>query len=73
MSGAFVADASVAVAWVHPAQATEATQAMLESVREGAVAHVPALWFAEVANALLDRKPFVKLRSVALFRPSVQR
>lgn len=49
----FVPDASVAIAWIHPAQATASTTAMLEAVREGAVVHVPALWFVEIANALL--------------------
>ncbi len=53
MTGPFVADASVAVAWVHPGQATDATQEMLQSVRAGAAIHVPALWPLEVANALL--------------------
>ena len=53
MSGSFVADASVAIAWVHPAQATDATQAMLQSIRGGVAIHVPALWPLEVANALL--------------------
>jgi predicted nucleic acid-binding protein len=48
----FVADASVAIGWVHPAQATEETAAMLESIAEGATLEVPALWPLEVANAL---------------------
>lgn len=53
MNGSFVADASVAIAWVHPAQATAATQTMLLSLRAGAILYVPALWPLEVANALL--------------------
>jgi predicted nucleic acid-binding protein len=53
MTRSFVADASVAIAWAHPGQATAATQAMLQSVRDGATVHVPALWPLEVANALL--------------------
>jgi predicted nucleic acid-binding protein len=53
MIRSFVVDASVAIAWVHPAQATDATRAMLGYVRQGAVIHVPALWPLEVANALL--------------------
>ena len=52
MTRAFVADASVAIAWVHPAQATPQTDAMLDAVAEGAVLEVPALWPLEVANAL---------------------
>jgi predicted nucleic acid-binding protein len=50
---AFVVDASVAVAWVHPAQASDETAAMLEAVADGAALEVPALWSMEVANALL--------------------
>jgi predicted nucleic acid-binding protein len=52
VSRAFVADASVAVGWVHPAQATEATAAMLDALAAGAVLEVPALWPLEVTNAL---------------------
>ncbi len=53
MKSAFVADASVAVAWIHPAQATDDTSAMLDALAEGAMLEVPALWPLEVANALL--------------------
>lgn len=53
MTRSFVADASVAVAWVHPGQATKETAAMLESIANGAAVVVPALWPIEVANALL--------------------
>jgi predicted nucleic acid-binding protein len=49
---AFVADASVAIGWVHPAQATRQTAAMLDAIAEGATLEVPALWPLEVANAL---------------------
>jgi predicted nucleic acid-binding protein len=49
---AFVADASVAIGWVHPAQATAHTEAMLEAMADGATLEVPALWPLEVANAL---------------------
>jgi predicted nucleic acid-binding protein len=52
MSKSFVADASVAVAWIHPAQATLATRAMLQSIADGATVEVPALWTVEVADAL---------------------
>jgi predicted nucleic acid-binding protein len=48
----FVADASVAVAWVHPAQATGRTEAMLDAIADGATLEVPALGPLEVANAL---------------------
>jgi predicted nucleic acid-binding protein len=50
---AFVADASVAIAWVHPAQSTPETAAMLVALADGATLEVPALWPLEVANALL--------------------
>jgi predicted nucleic acid-binding protein len=43
----------VAIAWVHPAQATTETAAMLEALADGATLEVPALWPLEVANALL--------------------
>lgn len=52
MTQAFVADASVAIGWVHPAQATAETAAMLDAMGEGATLEVPALWPLEVANAL---------------------
>jgi predicted nucleic acid-binding protein len=48
----FVADASVAIGWVHPAQATPQTESMLDAIAEGAAVEVPALWPLEVANAL---------------------
>ena len=53
MSDHFVIDASVAVAWVHPAQATPETETLLNAVADGAVLEAPALWPLEVANALL--------------------
>ena len=53
MSERFVVDASVGVAWVHPAQATPQSEAMLQAVYDGAVVEAPALWPLEVANALL--------------------
>ena len=53
MIRAFVVDASVAVGWVHPAQATRQTAAMLEAIADGATLDVPALWPLEVANALI--------------------
>jgi predicted nucleic acid-binding protein len=52
MTPAFVADASVAVAWMHPAQATPQTATMLDAIADGATLEVPALWPLEVANAL---------------------
>ena len=52
MIGVFIADASVAIGWVHPSQATGETAAMLAAIERGAVLEVPALWPLEVANAL---------------------
>lgn len=52
MTRSFVVDASVAVGWVHPAQATPETAAMLDAIAEGTTIEVPALWSLEVANAL---------------------
>jgi len=52
VKGSFVADASVAIAWVHPAQATPETDAMLDRLAAGDSLVVPALWPLEVANAL---------------------
>jgi predicted nucleic acid-binding protein len=49
----FVADASIGIAWVHPAQATTASQALLRAVHDGARVRAPALWPLETANALL--------------------
>jgi len=48
-----IIDASVAVAWVHPGQATPQTDALLAKVGQGAVVTVPALWPVEMANVLL--------------------
>lgn len=58
MTSSFVADASVAVGWVHPAQSTADTAATLVAIAEGATLEVPALWPVEVANALtvLERR-----------------
>ncbi len=54
MSGAFVADCSVAVAWVVRSQAKEEqVLILLDNVLTGAPMVVPVLWVFEVANALL--------------------
>lgn len=52
MTRTFIPDASVAVGWVHPGQATIHTAAMLDALSDGATIEVPALWPLEVANAL---------------------
>ena len=53
MSDAFVADCSIGVGWVHPAQTTELTRILLEDAKAGASVHVPSIWHLEIANALL--------------------
>jgi predicted nucleic acid-binding protein len=67
---AFVADAPVAVGWVHPGQATPETAAMLDAIAGGTILEVPALWPLEVANALTvlvrRRKLTEKERQTAL-------
>jgi len=52
MSRVFVADASIAIGWVHPIQATRHTNATLDALADGAALEVPALWPLEVTNAL---------------------
>jgi predicted nucleic acid-binding protein len=49
----FVVDASMGIAWVHPARATTQSQALLDAIAAGAVVRAPALWSLETANALL--------------------
>ena len=53
MTEAFVVDASVAVAWVHPAQSTPQSRMLLAAVYDGATVEVPALWPLEISNALV--------------------
>ena len=53
MNHSFVADSSVALAWILQNQATDATRSLLLEIREGASVVVPSLWFFEVANALV--------------------
>lgn len=50
MTSAFIADASVAIGWVHPGQATRDTAALLDAIEAGV--EVPAIWPLDVANAL---------------------
>ena len=49
---AFVLDCSVAMAWVFPDEATEATDRLRESLI-GSRAFVPSLWPVEVGNVIL--------------------
>lgn len=52
MTSAFVVDASVAVAWVHPDQASPESDTCLDVMVDGAELVVPTVWPLEVANAL---------------------
>jgi predicted nucleic acid-binding protein len=52
MRRSFVADASVAIAWIHPSQATAETDAMLDGLASGDSLVVPALWPLDVANVI---------------------
>jgi len=49
----FAIDASIALAWVHPGQATTASDDLLRQAMEGATIFAPSFWFLETANALL--------------------
>lgn len=53
MTSAFVVDASMAIAWVHPGQATAASEAFLRAIDHGTRVHAPSIWRLETANALL--------------------
>lgn len=53
MSGDFVADSSVAIAWVVQSQSSVATDRLLDRVAAGARLVVPSIWFFEVANTLV--------------------
>jgi predicted nucleic acid-binding protein len=48
----FIVDTSIAIAWVHPDQSTELSDRLIDAVGQGAVLHVPSLWFLEMANVL---------------------
>jgi predicted nucleic acid-binding protein len=56
VSSGFVADASVAIAWVVESQSSQATENLLAQAEAGGSVHVPVLWMFEVANALLILK-----------------
>jgi predicted nucleic acid-binding protein len=63
VSRKFVIDASIALAWVHPSQATPGSLALLAELEAGAKVTVPGIWFAETANALLVLERRRKLAS----------
>jgi len=52
----FVADASVAAAWLIESQSTQATDQLLVEAETGTSIHVPVLWMFEIANTLLILK-----------------
>lgn len=49
----WVLDASVALAWAFPDKGSERADLLLSSAHSGILFHVPALWWYEVANALV--------------------
>jgi predicted nucleic acid-binding protein len=53
VSGAFVVDSSVAIAWTVVSQSSEQTHHLLDQVSTGASFVVPSLWMFEIANSLL--------------------
>ena len=63
MISAWVIDASIGFAWVHPDQATTETDNLLQKVEEGTRLVVPILWYMEVANGLLVLQRRGKLTS----------
>jgi predicted nucleic acid-binding protein len=68
MSG-FVADASATLPWCFEDEATPATEALLERLRTGELAVVPAHWSTEVMNGLMMavRRRRIDLARVARF------
>ena len=68
MSG-FVADASATLPWCFEEEATPATEALLERLRAGEPAVVPAHWSTEVMNGLMMavRRDRIDLERVARF------
>jgi len=63
VSERWVIDASVGIAWVHPAQATEATADLRQRLKGGVTLVVPVIWFHETANALLVLERRKKLKT----------
>jgi predicted nucleic acid-binding protein len=49
----FVLDCSATLPWVFASEATQRTDALLDTLAEGGKAWVPALWHLELANVLL--------------------
>lgn len=53
---ALVLDCSATLPWVFGSEATDATDALLATVTNGAEVWVPSLWHLELANVLLSAK-----------------
>jgi predicted nucleic acid-binding protein len=53
LTASFVADSSMAIAWVVPSQSTASSQRLHREIESGTRFVVPVLWFFEVANTLL--------------------
>jgi predicted nucleic acid-binding protein len=53
LTAGFVADSSLAVAWVIPAQSIEVSNRLRDDIQFGTPFFVPVLWMFEVANTLL--------------------
>lgn len=53
---ALVLDCSATLPWVFGSEATPATNALLDTVSEGATVWVPNLWHLELTNVLLGAK-----------------
>jgi predicted nucleic acid-binding protein len=49
----FVVDASVAISWCVPAQASDVTDGLLDDILTGSAVMAPSLWAYATANALL--------------------
>jgi predicted nucleic acid-binding protein len=62
VSRRWIIDASVALAWAHPAQASPRTDRLLTELKRGITLLVPSLWFLEIANALLVLERRKKLK-----------
>lgn len=67
MSGLVVLDASTALAWCFPDEASEDAEAVLLAL-EGATVLVPAVWSLEIANALLVGERQKRLRQPEILR-----
>ncbi len=53
MNAGFIADSSVAIAWVVLSQSSPETDQLLDEIRAGTSFVVPVFWMFEAANALL--------------------